>query len=82
MEKMKGFEFEGKRIYFMDGRGKDISFERWRVSLYYNHHQAATHFLPSQAEYDAFLTEHQADCYDDYDKFRAQEEHSENCNQD
>ena len=65
----KGFRFEGKRIYFMDGRGKDISFERWRVSLYYEPHKAATHFLTSQAEYDTFLTTHRPVCYQDYQEY-------------
>ena len=66
----RGFSFEGKQIYFMEGRGKDISFDRWRVTLYYEPNFALTHFLPSQEEYDSFIEEHQPFCYDDYNIFK------------
>jgi hypothetical protein len=69
---MKGFEYEGKQIYFLDGQGKDISFERWRVNLYYSDYQAKTIFLNSQAEYDKFMQEHQPLCYSDYATFKKQ----------
>ncbi len=65
-----GFLFEDKQIYFMEGRGKDISFSRWRVTLYYAPNFALTHFLPTQSEYDNFLAQHQPLCYHDYDAFR------------
>ena len=65
-----GFIHEGKRVYYMDKHGKDISFPRWRVVLYYASHLAMTHFLPSQADYDEFLSTHAKYCYSSYDEFR------------
>jgi len=65
-----GFIHEGRRVYYMDGRGKDISFPRWRATLYYEGHLAMTHFLSSQADYDSFLSIHAKYCYSSYDEFR------------
>ena len=64
--------FEGEQIYYIDGHGKDISFKRWRVILYYRPGFALTHFLPSQAEYDSFISKYQPFCYEDYNVFRAE----------
>ena len=69
-ENKPGFAFEGKQIYFIEGRGKDISFDRWRVTLYYAPNFALTHFLPTQKEYDDFMREHQPLCYEDYNNYK------------
>jgi len=79
METKQGFKFEGKRIYYIDAQGKDISFDRWRVSLYYAPHLAATHFLSSQAEYDRFLEDHRPDTFSEYEDFRALAHNHNNC---
>jgi hypothetical protein len=68
--KVKGFEFEGKRIYFIDARVKDISFNRWRVILFYHPYFGATHFLYSENEYNEFLAQYQPLCYQDGDEFK------------
>jgi len=65
-----GFLHNGQRIFYIDAEGKDISFSRWRVSLYYAVHLAKTYFLPTQAAYDAFLEIHASECYPDYTDFR------------
>uniref|UniRef100_A0A6M3J560 Uncharacterized protein n=1 Tax=viral metagenome TaxID=1070528 RepID=A0A6M3J560_9ZZZZ len=70
VENKLGFLFNGKQIYFIDGQGKDISFDRWRVSLYYEPGFAETHFLPSQIEYDDFMEKYQPCCYDNYIAWR------------
>ena len=64
-----GFLHNGRRIFFMEPRGKDISYERWRVTLYYARNFAETHFLPSHEEYDSFLQKHVGVCYERFDYF-------------
>jgi hypothetical protein len=61
---------EGNRIYFIEPKGKDAMFERWRVTLYYAPNLAETQFFPSQAEYDAFLARHQPLTYSTYQDFK------------
>ena len=72
--KHNGFIFRdgnsNRRIYFIDGRGKDVSFNRWRVTLYYGGNFAATHFLTSETEYDSFIKRNTPFCYADYAEFR------------
>jgi hypothetical protein len=72
--KHNGFIFNDgdvkRRIYFIDGRGKDISFNRWRVTLYYDGNFAATHFLTSEIEYNSFIKRNSPACYGDYSDFR------------
>ncbi len=70
-----GFLHEDKKIMFMEAKGKDISFNRWRVTLYYQPNFALTHFLNSQQEYDDFITSHKADCYEDYNEWRQEVNH-------
>ena len=65
-----GFEHDNKRIYYLDCQGKDISFERWRISGYYAHHLATTIFFESESEYNAFIEKNQPFCYDDYRDYR------------
>jgi hypothetical protein len=69
---VKGFDFKNRKIYFIDAQGKDVSFNRWRVNLYYARNFALTHFLNSQTEYEAFINEHKADCYTDFEEFQLQ----------
>ena len=65
-----GFMHGGKRIYFIEAKGKDVSFERWRATLYYAPGFALTYFAQSQAEYDKFLALHNKDCYADYEEYK------------
>jgi hypothetical protein len=72
--KHNGFIFNDggkkRRIYFIDPQGKDVSFDRWRVTLYYDGNFAATHFLHSETEYNSFLKRNSPNCYANYDDFR------------
>ena len=72
--KHEGFIFndggKGRRIYFIGAKGKDISFNRWRVTLYYDGNFAATHFLTSEGEYNSFIKRNSPACYNDYSEFR------------
>ena len=75
-----GFEFTDEfnekntqQIYFIEAKGKDISFDRWRFELYYAKNYAMTHFEPSQAAADAFMAKHAPLCYPDYDEFSSSE---------
>ena len=63
---------EGKRrrIYFIEGRGKDISYERWRVTLYYEPNFAMTAFFDSAEAYERFVKAHAPQCFDDYVEFQ------------
>lgn len=61
---------KAKRIFFMEAKGKDISFPRWRICLYYKSHLAATHFEYSQEAYDNFIAKNAGACYSDYAAFR------------
>lgn len=70
MNEIQGFEYEGKRIFYIDPQGKDISFDRWRATLYYEPHMAMTAFFPTLAAYDVFLHEHIHDTYMDYQCYR------------
>lgn len=65
----EGFKYEGKRIYFIDGEGKDISFERWRATLYYEPNYAVTVFFDTPNDYNMFLQSHDSQCYKDYTDF-------------
>ncbi len=59
------------QIYFIEAKGKDASFNRWRVVLYYAAHLAKTAFFYTEQAYSAFLAEYQPKCYQDYDQYRA-----------
>jgi hypothetical protein len=71
MDKPTGFNYNGKRIYFLDSHGKDISFPRWRVILFYARNFGETVFFPSQKEHDDFITSQHQYCYDTYEAFAA-----------
>ena len=60
----------GKIIRYVDYKGKDISFDRWRFDLYYMPHLAETHFENSEADALAFLEKIKGKVYEDYDAFR------------
>ena len=74
--KHEGFLYSGDyfgdtcRVYYIDSKGKDISFNRWRFCLYYTDNTAATHFTYSEESAAAFMDTHKAQVYDDYDAFR------------
>ena len=68
--KNPGFFFDGRKIYFIDPHGKDISFERWRVCLYYDRNHASTAFFDTEEEYTKFLSEHMSKCYSDFLEFQ------------
>ena len=68
--KPTGFIHEDKKIMYIDPHGKDISFERWRLTLYYQPGFALTHFADSQKEYDDFIAEHKQYCYEDYAEYK------------
>lgn len=68
--KKPGFSLYTKQIYYIDAKGKDIGFDRWRVCLYYAGNFAATYFLETEQEYFDFLIRHIPQCYSDYEEFR------------
>ena len=68
--KYPGFEHDDKIIYYIDPQGKDISFDRWRVTLYYHSGYAATHFLPDVLAYNKFLADNTPKTYPEYTDFR------------
>lgn len=64
-----GFPYEGETIFFVEGKGKDISFDRWRACLYYAPHLAKTAFFETQSSYADFMAEaskHTFELYEDY----------------
>ena len=67
--KKKGFEYEGKTIFFIDPQGKDASSDRWRATLYYTRNYARTAFFYSLADYTNFLCRHAEDTYAEYEDF-------------
>lgn len=69
--KYPGFTHNERTIYFIDAKGKDISFNRWRVALYYAPHYAETHFVDSEANYNRFIESKLPATYQDYNDFRA-----------
>lgn len=62
-------DFDGviRHVWFIEPKGKDISFPRWRFALYYARNYAMTHFEPSQAAADAFIARHADCCFLSYD---------------
>lgn len=75
MENKIGFSHEGKTVKFIDAKGRDISFYRWRVDLYYDAHLAITYFFDSEYRYTHFIKRREQFCFDNYDDFRATTEH-------
>ena len=64
-----GFKHENRIIKFIEPKGKDISFPRWRVCLYYAPNFALTHFESTEADYNKFLADHAGECFTDYITF-------------
>lgn len=54
--------------YYIDAQGKDASFDRWRICLYYRRNFAETLFFQSEKEYDLFLNTH-TNGFKDYSSF-------------
>lgn len=65
-----GFAYEGKTIYFVEAKGKDISYARWRADLYYKGHMASTAFFQTEATYNNFLAEAAKHTFEEYSDFR------------
>ena len=72
IENMKhsGFYHDGRHIFFMEKKGKDISFPRWWIICYYEGNQASTVFFDSEEKYNAFIDQNEPKCYTDYTDFR------------
>jgi len=60
--------------FFIDARGKDISFDRWRISLYYHRSFAETLFFQTEDDYRAFIAKHN-NGYTTYKKFAAENDY-------
>ena len=70
-DKKQGFVFGDHRIYFTEGKGKDISFDRWRMCLYYEPHLALTEFFRTEKAYNEFLANSKKCSYESYAEFRS-----------
>jgi hypothetical protein len=66
-----GFNYGGQPIFFTEGKGKDVSFNRWRVCLYFAPCFALTEFFDTQEAYDAFLVEAAKHTFPTYAEYRA-----------
>lgn len=66
----EGFNYGGKQIYFVEPHGKDISFPRYRASLYYDGCLAMTEFFHTQEAYEAFMAEAKKHTFAEYADFR------------
>jgi len=67
----EGFNWGGKHIFFVEAKGKDVSFNRWRMCLYYAPCLALTEFFETQEGYDAFLDEAAKHTFPSYAEYRA-----------
>ena len=66
-----GFNWGGKQIFFVEPKGKDVSFNRWRMCFYYAPCMAHTEFFETQEGYDAFLVEAAKHTFPTYAEYRA-----------
>ena len=62
--------FTIQRVFYMECKGRDISFPRWRIDLYYDLHLAMTHFEENETDYLAFIERHKEQCFDDYTAYK------------
>ena len=69
MDNKQGFLFKNKKIKFLEGLGKDASFDRWRLILYYAPGLAETHFSYSEVDYKNFISTNSKYVYSDYDEY-------------
>lgn len=67
---VEGFEYHGKIIKYIDEKGKDPGFYRWRLDLYYEPHRAKTKFLHNELTYEIYLAKHRQLCFSSYDEFK------------
>lgn len=72
MTKPPGLEIDGRTYWYIDARGRDISFPRWRVYMYYESHMAETVFFDAEATYNRFIQQSAPLTYADYADFRRQ----------
>lgn len=66
----EGFNWGGKQIFYVEAKGKDVSFNRWRVCFYYAPCLAHTEFFETQDGYDAFLAEAAKHTFPTYAEYR------------
>ena len=71
MTNPKGFLYDGETIFFIEEKGKDIGFPRWRACLYYEPNFAKTVFFESESAYNDFINAHSNDTYEDYSMWRS-----------
>jgi hypothetical protein len=71
---------EERRIYYIEKRGKDSSFQRWRATLYYAPNFAVTAFFDSESEYSRYCSIWEKFCFSDFEQFKKEwaEEEEEN----
>ena len=67
---ISGFNFGGKQIFFVEAKGRDISFERWRVCLYYAPCMALTEFFATERAYNEFIAEARKHTFTEYSEYR------------
>ena len=71
--KPTGFLYTGEyakdaiKVLFIEPKGKDVSFPRWRFSLYYDKYLAATHFEYSEEGANNFLAKNNHKCFSEHD---------------
>ena len=63
---IKKFLEEGK--FYLDPRGKDVSFPRWRLLVYYHRSYAETFFFDSEELYNEYIQAHD-NGYNNYYEF-------------
>lgn len=64
-----GFMSDGMRIRFIEPKGKDASFNRWRAAVYYMPNYAETKFFYTELEYEIFLASKMPKCFATYAEF-------------
>ena len=69
----KGFKIKNNKIaYYLDLKGKDISFNRYRIYAYYSSNFAQTIMFNTKKRYLAFIERFKNNCWinDEYSIFR------------
>ena len=64
-------ELKPVTVMFMDLKGKDAGFNRYRIDCYYAGGRAFTHFEYTAKKYYQFVADRIAVCYETYDEFKA-----------
>lgn len=65
----KGFVYQGRKIYFIEQKGKDPASNRWRAELYYKPGFAITKLFDSVHANAVFLADHEDAVYTFYEEF-------------